>query len=59
MNVTKYKDNYCLTPNFIAVRQSNGYIFMFDYYSYPLNKKLYNTGIWRIKYKNLKYDGVF
>jgi hypothetical protein len=59
MKVTKYKDNYCLTPNFIAVRQSNEYIFMFDYYSYPLNKKLYNTGIWHIKYKNQKYDNVF
>jgi hypothetical protein len=55
----KYKDNYCLTPNFIAVRQSDEYVFMFDYYSYPLNKKLYNTGIWHVKYKNQKNDNVF
>lgn len=58
MKVTKYKDNYGLIPNFVAVRQHGKYIFLFDCYSYPLNKKLYNTGIWKIKYKNLKHENV-
>jgi hypothetical protein len=51
MIVTKYKDNYCLTSNYIAVGNQMNIFFMFDYYSYPLNKKLYNTGIWHVKYK--------
>lgn len=50
MKTTTYKEQYDLTPNFIAIRQSNNQQFIFKYFSKP-NRKHFNVRIWIIKYK--------
>ncbi len=51
MEITRYKEVYNLKPNFIAYRGCLDYIFIQECFSKP-NPKLYNIGVWIIKYKN-------
>ena len=54
MKIIRYKCNYKLIPNFLAYRNasnSEDYLFIQELFTYPYNKKVYNVGIWHIKYK--------
>lgn len=43
--------NYCGSFNYIGIDQSLKLYMQFQLYSYPYQKKAYNTGIWKIKWK--------
>jgi hypothetical protein len=52
MNVTRYKERYNLTPNYIGVNKNwfSDEYFIFELYSKPIRNR-FNVGVWHIKYK--------
>ncbi len=51
MTIVRYKDNYGLPANFLAYRQYGNFLFIQELFSYPINKKRYNIGVWKLKTK--------
>jgi hypothetical protein len=50
--ITTYKD-FTDSFNYIGISQGEKLYMQFRLYTYPLRKKNYNTGIWKIKWKQI------
>ena len=48
--ITTYKD-YCIEFNYIGIDQTDNLYMQFQLFTYPYQRKAYNTGIWIIKKK--------